>query len=347
VAAPDLSKLKIDRSKLNPQAGGSGSYQPIFIGAGLLLVGVLIYLGFRSSGSERDESSTVSAQSEKRVEGQSGENSGTVQTKAPSASRTAGAGILHATGYVVAQRKAAVSSKATGRLKELSVVEGDRVKAGQVLGVIENEDLLKLVAEREANISALEARIRFAEAEFENAKTDRQRQEKLFNQKVASAKEFEDAQSRYRKAQAELESSRASLELGKAQLAAAKVDLDYTYIVAPFDGTVLTKDADVGEMVTSMGAATNAKAAIVTIADMSSLEVEADVSEANISKVSVGQECEITLDSYPGKIYQGVVSRIVPTVDRAKATVMVKIKFKDLDQFVLPEMSAKVALQLK
>jgi len=265
--------------------------------------------------------------------------------KSPSAD-AAPSGILYATGYVVAQRKAAVSSKAAGRLKELSVVEGDQVKAGQVLGVIENEDLLKVVAEREANLSALGARIRFAEAELENSKSDRSRQDKLFEQGVASGKELEDALSRFRKASAELETARAELELGKAQLAAAKVNLDYTFIVAPFDGTVLTKDADVGEMVTSMGAASNAKAAIVTIADMSSLEVEADVSEVNISKVVVGQECEITLDAYPGKIYQGVASRIVPTVDRAKATVLVKIKFRDLDQFVLPEMSAKVALRL-
>jgi RND family efflux transporter MFP subunit len=111
---------------------------------------------------------------------------------------------------------------------------------------------------------------------------------------------------------------------------------------APFDGTVLAKSADVGEMVVPMAASVGSKAAVVTIADMSSLQVEADVSESNIERVTANQPCEITLDAYPDKRYPGYVAKIVPTADRAKATVLVKVAFKSYDGRVLPEMSAKV-----
>jgi HlyD family secretion protein len=118
--------------------------------------------------------------------------------------------------------------------------------------------------------------------------------------------------------------------------------VDNTRIVAPFDGTVLKKNADVGEIVAPLAGAASSRAAVVTIADMSSLEVDADVSEANITRVSAQQNCEITLDAYPQHRYPGFVTNIVPTADRAKATVMVKIKFKEYDQRVLPEMGAKI-----
>lgn len=252
---------------------------------------------------------------------------------------------LYATGYVVASRQAAVASKATGRLKTLKVEEGDAVKEGDVLGVLENDDLLALVKEREASVEALQARIRFTEAELEDATLNRDRVVQLEKKKVVSRSEKDQALARYKKALSEVESAKANLSLAAAQLERTKVDLSYTFILAPFDGTVLTKNADVGEIVAPLGSSANARAAIVTIADMNSLEVEADVSEANITKIFVGQGCAITLDSYPGKPYKGKVSKIVPTVDRAKATVLTKIKFIDRDDKVIPEMSAKIAFK--
>jgi len=150
------------------------------------------------------------------------------------------------------------------------------------------------------------------------------------------------ALSRFKKATAELSAAKSSLEVGRSQLAKAQVDLEYTKIIAPFDGTVLTKDADVGEIVAPFGSSTSARAAIVTLADLKSLQVEADVSESNLSKVKMGQKVEIRIDSFPGVIYPGRVNKIVPTVDRAKGTVLVKISFDELDDKVLPEMSAKV-----
>ncbi len=135
----------------------------------------------------------------------------------------------------------------------------------------------------------------------------------------------------------------AALRASTAALRSADVSLEYTLIRAPFDAVVLTKNADIGDIVTPLGAAANAKAAVVTIADLRSLQVETDVSETNLSLVKVGQPCEIQLDALPDSRFRGILHAIVPTADRAKATVTVKVRFLDKDPRVLPEMRAKVA----
>jgi RND family efflux transporter MFP subunit len=129
----------------------------------------------------------------------------------------------------------------------------------------------------------------------------------------------------------------------QASRRAAEVGVEQTVIRAPFDGVVLTKNANVGDTITPFSSAVDTKGAVVTIADMSTLEVEADVSESNLAKVRLDQPCEIELDALPGERFPGFVTRMVPTVDRAKATVMTKIRFRDLDPRILPDMSAKVA----
>jgi RND family efflux transporter MFP subunit len=134
----------------------------------------------------------------------------------------------------------------------------------------------------------------------------------------------------------------ASIAAARAAVKEAEAAVENTRITAPFDGTVLSKNADIGEIVAPLAGAASSRAAVVTIADLSSLELEADVSEANIPRVFANQPCEITLDAYPERRYPGYVEKIVPTADRAKATVMVKVKFKSYDRRVLPEMSAKV-----
>ena len=131
--------------------------------------------------------------------------------------------------------------------------------------------------------------------------------------------------------------------MAEARIRAAEVSLENMIIRAPFDGTVLTKNAEVGEIVAPFGASSTSRAAVVTIADMTSLMIEADVSESNIDRIKTNQDCEIVLDAYPQKSYPGYVFKIVPTADRSKATVMVKVGFKEYDSRVLPEMSAKVS----
>lgn len=236
--------------------------------------------------------------------------------------------ILTASGYVVAQRQAAVASKGTGRLIYLGVVEGDKVRKDQVIARLENNDI-------QAQLDEANANLKLSESELIEAENNLDRQKELFSSKIISESQLEIAETRYKRVL-------ASIELAKARVEAAEVALENTLIRAPFDGTVLTKNADVGEIVAPLAAGANSRAAVVTIADMNSLQVEADVSESNIHRIEVGQDCEITLDAYPDKSYAGLVAKIVPTADRSKATVLVKVGFKKYDEKVLPEMSAKV-----
>ncbi|MGH7824187.1 MAG: efflux RND transporter periplasmic adaptor subunit [Candidatus Binatia bacterium] len=236
--------------------------------------------------------------------------------------------VLSASGYVVARRKAAVASKGTGRLVYLGVEEGDRVKEGQVIARLENEDVLAALRRARADLRA-------AEAELNDAKESLNRQKILVQKQFVSEAEYDAAEARYKRVVATIEGARFAV-------AEAEVAVDNTRIIAPFDGTVLRKNADIGEIVAPLAGAASSRAAVVTIADMRSLEVDADVSEANITRVQAEQPCEIRLDAYPEERYSGYVSKIVPTADRAKATVMVKIRFKDYDKRVLPEMSAKI-----
>ncbi|MCI0596955.1 MAG: efflux RND transporter periplasmic adaptor subunit [candidate division Zixibacteria bacterium] len=236
--------------------------------------------------------------------------------------------LLTASGYVVAQRRAAVASKATGRLAYLGVVEGDRVKAGQVIARLENEDF-------EAEVDRAKAILMQARAESTEATRFYERQKKLLSSGGISQLEFEGAEARHQRALAGVASARAAVR-------SAEVALENTLIRAPFNGTVLTKSAEVGEMVAPLASTGSSRGAVVTLADMNSLEVEADVAEANIDRVRTGLPCEITLDAYPDTRYPGKVVKIVPTADRSRATVLVKVAFVSRDRRVLPEMSAKV-----
>lgn len=250
--------------------------------------------------------------------------------------------ILAASGYVVAERKASVSSKLTGRLTSLYVIEGDNVKEGQIIGRIESADV-------EATLSQLKASLRMAEADVENAKVEvddaklqLDRQTNLYGKGSAPLVDLDVAKARYNRAVAQFSARKAAVDIASANIRAAQVQLENTYIRAPFNGTVLNKNANVGEVITSLGAAAGSRGAVATIADMESLEVEADVSESNIERIEAGQPCEVTLDAFPEKRYRANVHKIIPTADRAKATVLVKIRFAERDSRVLPEMSAKV-----
>jgi len=236
--------------------------------------------------------------------------------------------VLVASGYVVAQRKAAVASKGTGRLVYLGVVEGDRVRTGQVIARIEDADVNAQLAQAQANLQV-------SRAELHDAQRSLARERLLADSGASSQASVDAAEARY-------ERVKASIAAAEAAVLAAQVSLENTVIRAPFDGTVLTKNADIGEVVAPLAASAFSKSAVVTIADLRSLQVEADVAESNLEAVSPGQPCEIVLDAYPDVRYPGSVAMIVPTADRAKATVQVKVAFRSYDARVLPEMSAKV-----
>ena len=250
---------------------------------------------------------------------------------------------LNATGYVVAQRKASLSSKATGRLEWLGVLEGSRVKRGEIIARLENRDVGASREQAEASLTVALANVEQGRAESLDAEAAYKRSLDLVGKKYISESAHDAAVARYNKAKASMSSLEASVAVARANLKSADVALDQTVIRAPFEGIVLTKNANVGDNITPFSSAADSKGAVVTIADMGTLEVEADVSESAIGRIKTGQPCEIQLDAIPGERFAGVVSRIVPTVDRAKATVLVKVRFVAHDARVLPDMSAKVA----
>jgi RND family efflux transporter MFP subunit len=251
--------------------------------------------------------------------------------------------LLNASGYVVAQRKASVAPKTTGSLEWIGVEEGSRVKTGEIIARLENRDVTAGRDQASANLVNARASLEQARAELDDAALGYNREKELLAQGIVAKADYDTAEARYRKAKSGVDGALAAVRAGRAALRGAEAAIEYTRIRAPFDAVVLTKNADVGDIVTPIGAAANAKAAVVTIADLNSLQVEADVSESNLEKIRTGQPCEIQLDAFPDLRFAGALHMIVPTADRSKATVLVKVRFSDMDSRILPEMSAKVA----
>lgn len=254
-----------------------------------------------------------------------------------------GVTVLNSSGYVTAQRKASVASKTTARLIWLGVEEGSRVREGEIIARLESDDVLAANDRAGATLKASQAEIERARSELDDASQNHERMKRLVAERIISQSDFDTAEARYKKAKAALDSSTWSAGASRAAVRESRAALEYTQLRAPFDAVVLTKNADIGDIVTPLGAAANAKASVVTVADLGSLLVETDVSESNVGKVTVGQPCEITLDALPGERFPAFVHMVVPTADRTKASVMVKVKFRELDPRMLPEMSAKVA----
>ena len=321
MAQEDLNKLKIDQSAKKSVKSGRKTKSIIIIGLLVVLAaGILLYrTGLIAPVSTVDVT--------------------TVSMIYPSQSLS----VLNASGYIVAQRKAAVASKITGRLTELLVEEGSHVKKGQVLARMENEDTRALKAQAEANLANTQAVLKQMKVERDNLRQDYERYKRLIAGGYIAQSDYDQMETRYLRAQEAAKAAEAGVRAAEASLQGAAVNLEYTLIRAPFDGVVLTKNADVGDIVTPLGASSTSKAAVVTLADMDSLQVEVDVSETSITLIKVGQPCNIQLDALPDKRFRGAVYAIVPTVDRSKATVLVKVKFIDRDAGMLPDMSAKVA----
>jgi HlyD family secretion protein len=301
----DLSALRINRAEAPVRAGGPPRWLVLGAPAALLLVvaAVLVARGLGGSVSVHLTPATLVSPAQANV-------------------------VVIASGYVVAQRKAAVASKGTGRLVYLGVVEGDRVRQGQVIARIEDSDVKAQLAQAQANLQ-------LGRADLHDATQALSRQRTLLDSNLTTQEAYDAADARYHRVV-------ATIAIAQAGVDGAQVALENTVIRAPFDGTVLTKNADVGEMVAPLAGSVLSKAAVVTIADLASLQVEVDVSESSIEQVVAGQPCEIVLDAYPDVRYPGTVAKIVPTADRAKATIQVKVAFRRYDGRVLPEMSAKV-----
>ena len=318
MSTPDLSKLRIDRS-LAPIRRRRTRRWAALGGLAVLVAAVAAWLALRPRVADVQTVAVV--------------------TSYPSQQFV----VLNATGYVVAQRKAAIASKATGRLEWLGVAEGSRVKAGDVIARLENRDVVAQAQMADAQVVAARAGLAQAEAEERDADAQHRRNVELVGKGFVSRSALDASRARAERAVAGVGSARAALAAAEAGARNAHVAVDYTMIRAPFDGVILSKSANVGDMVTPFSSATDSKGAVVTMADMGTLEVEADVSESSLAKVKVGQPAEILLDALPDARFTGRINRMVPTVDRAKATVMTKVRFDHIDPRVLPEMSAKVS----
>ncbi|CAL1240776.1 Acriflavin resistance protein [Candidatus Methylocalor cossyra] len=268
---------------------------------------------------------------------------GTVNSIYPSQAFT----LLNASGYVVAQTKADVASKATGRLEKLEVEEGSVVAQGQILARIDDRDMVAALNQAAANVLVAKTNLEKAEAELRESTLSLNRVRALAAKHFVSSEAVDTEVARHAKAVASVDSAKAEIKAAEAAYEGAKVALDHTLIRAPFAGVVLRKRADVGDILAPFSSTSQSKGAVVSMADLNTLKVEVDVSESSLAKVHLGQPCEVQLDALPDRRYRGVVDQIVPTVDRTKATVTVKVRFLDKDERVLPDMSAKVAFLAK
>jgi RND family efflux transporter MFP subunit len=241
-----------------------------------------------------------------------------------------GAPILTASGYVVARRQAVVSAKIQGRLAQLNVEEGSYVHEGDVIAKLESADY-------EAQVEVAKAGVQQSEANLAEQQRQMRITQSLAKTNVMSQDALDAAISRVRLADAALAQS-------KATLAVAEANYQNTLIRAPFTGVVVKKMAEVGESVAPIPPGVNisvASGAIVALADMATLEVEADVSESNVAKLRNGQPAEVSVEAFPDRNYRAALRQVIPTADRTKATVTVKVTILDKDKDLKPEMSAK------
>lgn len=318
---PDINKLKIDKTQ-KLTGPSRRKKKPFFIASAIALLFILSFLyvsGIIAPATTIDVT--------------------TVAQVYPSQSLS----VLNASGYIVAERKAAVASKITGRLVALMVEEGSKVKKGQIIARMESDDVTAAKNQAAANLVNALAALEQAKTDRDIARRENFRYQGLGADGSVSQSDWDAINTRYKRSEEGVKVAEANVLALKAALEGAKAGLDYTLIRAPFDAVVLTKNADVGDIVTPFAAVATAKAAVVTIADMRSLQVEVDVSETNIVGIRVGQACDIQLDALPAIRFRGEVYTIVPTVDRTKATVLVKVRFLDKDPRMLPDMSAKVS----
>jgi RND family efflux transporter MFP subunit len=324
-AQPDLSKLRINRDAPPPSLSRAVRRNVILgVVAVILLVGA--FLGWRRGSVVAVETIVATPLSA----GGSGDN--------------AGSSSVTANGYVVARTRASVSAKLPGRIAELRVSEGSALKKNEIIARLENADYQAQLAQAAAAEATARADLMEARASMATAARDAKRLRDIRTQdsKAVAEQDFDAAQGRESEAQARVQAAEARIGSARAAAGFARANLENTVIRAPFSGTVLRKEAEVGEVVAPSVGGGLTRGAVVTMADLTTLEVEVDVNEAYIARVKNGQPAKITLDAYPDTSFRGRVRQVVPTADRQRATVQVKVAIMDRDSRILPEMGARV-----
>ena len=259
-------------------------------------------------------------------------------------SNGASASVLDATGYVTARRAATVSAQITGTLTEVLIEEGDHVKEGQVIARLDDTAQRAQLAQAQAQLHAAQATLLQWQAQLEQAKRDFKRAEDMVGRKLVSQQADEQARTQVETLTAQLATQRKTIDLGEAAVRAAQVQLDYCTVHAPFTGVVIAKAAQVGEIVSPFSAGGGfTRTGVGTIVDMDSLEVEVDVNEAYIGRVVAGNPVDSVLNAYPDWKIPSHVIAIIPTADRSKATVKVRIGLDQKDPRIVPDMGVRVS----
>ncbi len=325
----DLSKLRINRDDPPPAVRRALGRVLWIVAGAVLIIAVVVIIGRRGAAVPVQ---VVTVSSTTGGEGAANRGGGD------------GAVAVVANGYVVARTKAAVSAKIPGRLAMLNVSEGSRVEKGDVIARLENADYAAAVAQAKAELASAMATLIELTADNDQTRREFERVRDIHaqNPNLVSAQEVENAQSRSKQAEARVKAQEARANSAEAGVQMAQANLENTYIRAPFTGTVLRKEAEVGEVVAPSVGGGLTRGAVVTMADLATLEVEVDVNEAYIARISNGQHARITLDAYPDTAFRGAVRQVVPTADRQRATVQVKVSIVDRDPRILTEMGAKV-----
>ena len=266
-----------------------------------------------------------------------------LSTAAPPSSNAGSTAVLQATGYVTARRAATVSAQITGTLTQVLIEEGVHVQAGQVLARLDDTAARASLAQSVAQLNAAQALLAQYQAQLEQSRRDVRRDEELVGDAV-SQQTLEAARTQVQTQTAQVESQRRQVELGRASVQAAEVQLAYTVIKAPFSGVITAKAAQPGEIVSPMSAGGGfTRTGVGTIVDMDSLEIEVDVNEAYIHRVRADQPAQALLDAYPDWNIPAHVIAIVPTADRSKATVKVRVATDEKDPRILPDMGVRVS----
>jgi RND family efflux transporter MFP subunit len=317
-----LGSLRIDRSA--PASGGGSGKRLFYIaGAAVLVVaaGVGLWLWL---GGKTVEVNTVTAEAE-------------------STGPSLGNSVLNASGYVVARRQATVSAKVTGKIEEIYVEEGMAVQKNQVLARLDPVNIQTVLTMAQRELEASRRNLAEIEVRLADARRTLQRNEALVKQQLISESALDTSRAEVNALAARLEASRAQVKVAESQLDMRQIDYNDLQVRAPFAGVVISKDAQPGEIVSPMSAGGGfTRTGIATIVDMDSREVEVDVNEAYINRVKPNQRIEATLDAYPDQTLPAHVINLVPTADRTKATVRVRIGFDKLEPQILPEMGIKV-----
>ncbi|MEO7917214.1 MAG: efflux RND transporter periplasmic adaptor subunit [Dokdonella sp.] len=252
--------------------------------------------------------------------------------------------VLQATGYVTARRQATVSAQITGTLTDVLIEEGERVEAGQVLARLDDTAQQARMAEARAQVASARSQAGQFRTQLAQNKRDLNRQQELIGRKLVSQQALETVRTQGETLSAQMNAQQRSVELAEAQLRSAQVQLDYTIVRAPFGGVIIAKAAQIGEIISPLSAGGGfTRTGIGTIVDMDSLEIEVDVNESYINRVEPNGKAETVLDAYQDWTIPSHVIAIIPTADRSKATVKVRIGLDVKDPRILPDMGARVS----